>query len=102
MARLDLKLEHGQSMDVAQAKLEAGVAAAMERYGSWIGRLDWSEDRHCATVSGAGYEVRLWYDEQFVHAQGHVPLAWKLFEPAIKAHIRKVIDRPLASPRAGA
>ena len=102
MARLDLKMEHGQSMDIAQAKLEAGVTVAMERYGSWIARLDWSEDRHCATVSGTGYEVRLWYDEQFVHMQGRVPLAWKLFEGAIQSRIRKVIDQPLASPRAGA
>lgn len=101
MARLDLKVEHGQPSDVAQAKFEAGVTAALERYGSWIGRVDWSDDRHCATASGAGYEVRLWYDDRFVHIQGQVPLAWKLFEGAIRSRILKVIDRPLASPKAG-
>ncbi len=102
MARLDMKLEHGQSVDVAQAKFEASVAEAVERYGSWIARLDWSDDRHCATATGTGYEVRLWYDERFVHVQGQVPLAWKLFEGAIRSRIRKAIDRPLASPKAGA
>ncbi len=95
MARLDLTVEHGQPLDVAQAKFEEGIAEAMARYGSWVGRLDWSDDQHSATVSGSGYEVRLWYDEQFLHAQGHVPLAWKLFEGAIRSQIRKVIDRPL-------
>jgi hypothetical protein len=95
MAKLDLTVEHDQSMDVAQAKLEAGVAEALSRFGSWVGRLDWSEDLQSATVSGSGYEVRLWYDEHAFHAQGHIPLAWKLFEGAVRHHIRKVIERPL-------
>ena len=94
MARLNLSVEHDQPMEVAQAKLEAGIAEAMVRYGSWVGRVDWSDDRRWATIAGSGYEVRLWYDEHFVHAQGHVPLAWKLFEGAVRHQIRKVIERP--------
>jgi hypothetical protein len=95
MARLDLSVEHDQPMDVAQTKLEAGIAEAMSRFGSRIRRVDWAEDRHSATVTGSGYEVRLWYDEHAFHARGHVPLAWKLFEGAVRHHIRKVIERPL-------
>ena len=95
MARLDLSMEHGQPTEVAQAKFEAGINEAMSRYGSWIGRVDWSEDRHAAMVSGSGYEVRLWYDDRFLHAQGQIPLAWKLLEPAVRHQIRKVIERPL-------
>jgi hypothetical protein len=95
MARLDLSVEHDQPMDVAQAKLEAGIAEAMSRFGSWIGRLDWSEDRRSAMVSGSGYEVRLWYDEHAFHAQGQIPLAWKLFEGKVRNQIRKMVERPL-------
>lgn len=95
MARLELSIEHGQPMEVAQAKLEAGIDEALSRFGSWVGQVDWSEDRQSATISGSGYEVRLWYDHRFFHARGHVPLAWKLFEGAVRHHIRKVIDRPL-------
>ncbi len=95
MARLHLALEHDHPLDVAQAKFEAGISEALERYGSWVDRVDWSEDRHSATVSGSGYQVRLWYDERLFHAQGQIPLAWKVFEGAIRHHIRKVIDRPL-------
>jgi hypothetical protein len=95
MARLNLALEHDQPLDVAQAKFEAGISEALSRYGSRVDRLDWSEDRQSATVAGSGYEVRLWYDERFFHAQGHIPLAWKIFEGAIRHHIRKLIDRPL-------
>jgi len=95
MARLELSFDHEQPPDVAQAKFEAGINEAVSRYGSWIGRLDWADDRRAATVSGSGYEVRLWYDEHSFHARGHIPLAWKLIEPAVKHKIRKIIDRPL-------
>ena len=95
MARLDLSIEHGQSPEAARAKFEAGINEAASRYGSWIGRLDWTEDRDAAVVSGSGYEVRLWFDDRFLHAQGQIPLAWKLLEPAVRHQIRKVIERPL-------
>lgn len=94
MARLELSMEHGQPPEVAQARFEEGIAEAVDRFGSWIGRIDWSEDRHAATIAGSGYEVRLWYDERFLHARGHIPLAWKLVEPAIRHHIRKMLERP--------
>lgn len=94
MARLDFSLEHRQPPGAAQAKFEAGIEEAMSRFGSWIGRVDWSEDRQSATFSGSGYEVRLWYDERLLHARGHVPLAWKLLEPAVKHHIQRSIASP--------
>lgn len=93
MARLEFSMEHGQPPERAQEHFEAGIAEAVERYGSWIGRLDWSEDRRAAMVSGSGYEVRLWYDDRFLHAHGHIPLAWKLFEPAMRNRVRKMLDR---------
>jgi hypothetical protein len=95
MARLNLSMEHDQPLDVAQAKLEAGIDEAISQYGSRIGRVDWSEDGRSATISGSGYEVRLWYDERCFHAKGRIPLAWKLLEGVVRHRIRKLIDRPL-------
>jgi hypothetical protein len=95
MARLNLSMEHGQPMDVVQAKLEAGIDEAVSQFGSRVDRVDWSDDHQSATISGSGFQVRLWYDERFFHAQGRIPLTWKLFEGAVRRHIQKVIDRPL-------
>jgi hypothetical protein len=95
MARLDLSVDHDQPPDVAQAKFEAGITEAMARYGKWIGQVDWADDRQAATLSGSGFEVRLWYDERSFHAQGSIPMAWKLLEPAVRHHIRKMIEHPL-------
>jgi hypothetical protein len=93
MARLEFKVEHHQPMEAAQAKFEAGIEEAVSRYRSWVGQVDWSDDGQAATISGSGYKVRLWYDERFLHVQGQVPLAWKLFEGAMRHHIREMIAR---------
>ena len=66
-------MEHDEPMDVAQAKLEAGIAEAMSRFGSWVGRVDWSDDRHSATIAGSGYEVRLWYRRAILPRPGTHP-----------------------------
>ena len=80
MARLDLAVEHGQPPEEAQPRFESGIEEAVSRYGSWIGRVAWAEDRESVTISGSGYEVRLWYDDRLLHARGTIPLAWKLLE----------------------
>ncbi len=94
MARLEFSLEHHQTPEAAQAKFEAGIEEAVSRFRSWIQKVDWSEDRQAATIRGSGYEVRLWYDERLLYAQGHIPLAWKLIEPAVRGHIQRMITGP--------
>jgi hypothetical protein len=94
MAHLDIAIPHGQPMEVAHVRFEAAILEAHSRFGAWIGRVDWSEDRRSATFTGSNYEVRFWYDERDVHARGRIPLAWKLFEGAMRKHVKKVIDRP--------
>ena len=91
MARLEFSMEHGQPEELAQDHFEAGIAEAVARFGSWIGRIDWSEDRHQAIIIGSNYQVQLWYDERFLHARGQIPLAWKLIEPVVRNEIRRMI-----------
>ena len=97
MARLDITIEHGQPLEVAQAKFQAAILATQSRHPGWIHRIDWADDGHSATVTGPGYEVRCWYDERDLHLQGSIPLAWKLFEGAIRNRIKADIERPLAT-----
>ncbi len=94
MAQLDISIQHGQPEEQAHVRFEAAILEAQSRFGAWIGRVDWSEDRRSATFSGSNYKVKFWYDEQDVHARGTIPLAWKLFEGAMRSHVKKVIDRP--------
>jgi hypothetical protein len=93
MAQLNLAIEHGQPLEDAAVRFQAAILEAQDRFGTWIRRVDWSEDRRAATLSGPGYEVRLWFDARDVHAQGRIPLAWKLFEGAMKSYVRHIIQR---------
>jgi len=94
MAQLNLAIAHGQPLEDAAVRFQAGILEAQNRFGTWIRQVDWSDDRRAATLSGPGYEVRLWFDERDVHAQGRVPLAWKLFEGAMRSYVRRLIERP--------
>jgi hypothetical protein len=93
MARLDLAIKHQQPPDIAAVKFESAIREAQERFGTWIRRVDWAEDRRSAVLTGPGYEVRLWFDDRDVHAQGQIPLPWKLFEGALRNYMKQVIDR---------
>jgi hypothetical protein len=90
---LNLAIEHGQPLEDAAVRFQAAILEAQDRYGTWIRRVDWSDDHRAATLSGPGYEVRLWFDDRDVHAQGRIPLAWKLFEGAMKNYVRHIIQR---------
>jgi hypothetical protein len=91
MAQLDLSIEHGQTLDHAAQKFEAAIHEAESRFGHWIRRVDWSDDRRAAMLSGPGYEVRLWYDARDLHAQGSIPLAWKFLEGVLRNHVKRAI-----------
>ncbi len=93
MARLDITIEHRQPIELAQAKFEAAIHEAEAKFGHWIGRVDWAEDRRSATLSGSNYEVKFWYDDRDVHAKGSIPMAWKLFEGAVRSQMKKMIDQ---------
>jgi hypothetical protein len=87
MARLDITVPHGQKAETAQVNFERSVAGAQTRFARWIHRLEWSPDRTAVTVTGAGFDVVVSYDDQNVYARGTIPLAFKLLEGVLKSHV---------------
>jgi Putative polyhydroxyalkanoic acid system protein (PHA_gran_rgn) len=94
MAALKMSVKHNQTFEAARANFVNGITRAQEKYGSHIGRIEWSPDQTAATLSGTGFEVRLSVDPESVHATGHVPFFFKLFE----GQVRKFVQETLASP----
>lgn len=93
MAKLNMAIKHGQTPEEAQANFVKVITEAHERHGHWIKRVEWSADRTSATLTGHAYEVRLWYDEHQVYAQGHVPLAFKLLEGSIRRFVEQCLTK---------
>jgi hypothetical protein len=91
MAKLDIAVDHGQSPQTAQAHFEHAVAAALDRFSTWIRSTDWSEERESVRVVGPGFDVELTFDDQKVYARGTVPLAFRLMEGPIKLFIARAM-----------
>ena len=95
MAPLNLSVKHGQTWDVARANFEKAIEAARTQFGMWIRRVEWSDDRTSAQLSGPGYSVEMSVDAHEVHARGNLPAFARLFEAPLKAFLKKTFDRPL-------
>jgi len=91
MAKLNMTFDHGQTPAKAQANFERSIEAAVDRYGKWIHRADWSTDRKSVKMAGQGFDVELSCDDQKVYARGTVPLAFRLMEVPVKAFIKQVL-----------
>ncbi|WP_165073192.1 polyhydroxyalkanoic acid system family protein [Paludisphaera rhizosphaerae] len=95
MAQLNMSFEHGQPWDAARANFESSIERARQEHGRWIHSVTWSEDRTSARLAGPSYEVVLNLDPTHVRAQGKIPLALKLLEPAV----RRFVERTLRDQR---
>jgi hypothetical protein len=42
-------------------------------------------------VTGSGFRVELWHDDQKVYARGTIPLAFKLLEGPMKAFVARAL-----------
>lgn len=91
MAQLNMSFEHGQPWDAARANFEAAVERAQADHGRWIHGVEWSDDRTSAALSGPSYRVVLEVDPTHVHAQGQIPFAIKLLEPAVRRYVERTL-----------
>jgi hypothetical protein len=91
MAKLNIAVDHGQNPATAQANFEQAITAAQHRFGGYIHRAEWSEDRSSVRMAGPGFDVELSHDDKKVYARGTVPLAFKLMEGSIKAFITQAL-----------
>jgi hypothetical protein len=91
MAKVDLAIEHGYTLEAARAKFEQTIATVQSRFGKWVHDVKWSDDRTSVELAGTGFDVELTYDDQNVYVRGRVPIAFKLMERPVKAFIAQAL-----------
>jgi hypothetical protein len=89
MPAVNLSFEHGQSYDAARTNFEKGITQAQAKFGMFIHKVVWSDDRTSARLTGTGFEVDLRLDESMVHATGHVPIFLRFLEGPIRKFLAK-------------
>jgi len=95
MARLNLTIAHGQDLESAGKRFEQAIAAAVRDHGRHFQQVEWADDRRSVTLAGHGFKVIVSYDESHVHAEGEVPLAFKLLELPIRLYVARTLAGPL-------
>lgn len=93
MAAVNMSIKHHQTWDEARSNFVRGITAAEVHYGRYIKKVEWSEDRTSAKLSGIGYHVDIRLDEESVHAVGHVPFFVKLLEPQARKFIEQTLQK---------
>jgi hypothetical protein len=91
MAKLNIAVDHGRNPAAARTNFERAISTAQHRFGKYIHRALWSEDRSSVRMAGPGFDVELSHDDKKVYANGTVPLAFKLMEGPIKAFITQAL-----------
>jgi hypothetical protein len=89
MAAFRMSYPHGQSLEEAQANFLKGMNEGQLRFGSYLQRVELAEDKTSAKIAGSGFDLKLWVDDQAVHAEGQVPF---LLRFAIEKPVRKFLE----------
>lgn len=87
MARVDLAVNHGQTLETARANFEHAIKTVQSRFGKWVHQITWADDHSSVKLAGTGFDVDLTYDDTKVYIRGTVPIAFKLMERPVKAFI---------------
>jgi len=93
MPKVNLQFEHGQTYENALINFEKGISEARSRFGTFIRRLEWAEDRTKARLSGPGFEVDLRLDKSMVFVTGHIPIPIGFLEGPIKRFLARALNK---------
>lgn len=94
MSELKRSIRHGQEWETARTNFERGIRNAESQYGQHLRPVEWSDDRTRARLSGAGFNLLLTLDEEYVHVTGHVPFFLRFLEGPVLKMIEQSIQAP--------
>ena len=92
MSLINLSVKHGRTIDDARQKLEQSVDDVNTRFGSFVQRVDWTDDRNQVTISGTGFKIEMRVDSEAIHVIGDIPLVGKLLASPIVTGLKTAIE----------
>jgi hypothetical protein len=90
---IDLKFQHGQTVDEARRRLQSTVDEVQRQFGAAIRSATWSSDRDRVELEGVGFWVEIAVDAQLLHAKGDVVLLGQLLGGRMKAGLSRILER---------
>ncbi|WP_435011691.1 polyhydroxyalkanoic acid system family protein [Tundrisphaera lichenicola] len=95
MSLIEVKIEHGQTFEVAQERLSRAVGEIEAKFGSMIRRVEWSTNRESVRLEGPGVRIELRIDDHLVHVSGDIPLLAGLFG---SSRLKQILESSFKKP----
>ena len=92
MSLINLSVKHGRTIEEARQKLELAVDDVSTKFGSFVQRVEWTDDHNQVTISGIGFKVEMHVDSEAVHVIGDIPLVGKLLASPIVTGLKSALE----------
>jgi len=90
---IDLRLQHGQTIDEARRRLHSAVDEVHRQFGATIRSTTWSADRDRVKLDGVGFWVEMAIDAHILHAKGDIALLGQLLGGQMRAGLSRILER---------
>ena len=93
MPLINLSVQHGQTLEEAQSRLETAVHEMHSRFSMLISRIEWSTDRRRVRLDGRGFWVEMRVDAQAVHIAADIPILGGLLGEQVATGLKQIVQR---------
>src|SRR5688572_3151497 len=93
MALIDVSIRHGQTQDEARGRLEHAVKEVTGKFGVFLHKTDWSEDRNRVTLTGPGMRIEMRVDADLVYVSGDLPILGGLLGSKLATGVRAILQK---------
>jgi len=90
---IDLKLQHGQTVNDARRRLQSTVDEVQRQFGSAIRSATWSPERDQVKLEGVGFWLELAVDAHTLHAKGDIAFLGQLLGGQMRAGLDRILER---------
>jgi hypothetical protein len=91
MPLIDVSVEHGQTLEEAQRRLETVVREASDRIG--LRQVEWSADRRHVKLEGLGARIDMSVDARVIHVTGDLPGLGTLLGGPMATGLKQIVER---------
>ena len=93
MPLINLSIQHGQTLEEAQSRMESAVQQIHSQFQALVRRIEWSTDRRRVRLDGIGFWVEMWVDAQEVHVSGDIPLLGSLLGSSVGGSLKQIVQQ---------
>lgn len=92
MADISVRRTHGMELDDAKQKVESIVDEVQDEFSSLVNKIDWSNDKSHAEVTGKGFSGQFEVDEDEVSVDINLKMFARPFKGKVKSRIDSRMD----------